>query len=63
MPYSDTQRGYGTALELDFAFRHGNSLNIFCTAVMSDVGPERKKEKSHIRPPPGRDTYVDYDLA
>lgn len=26
-----------------FAFIDGNSLNIFCTAVMSNVGPERKE--------------------
>lgn len=39
-------------------------MNIFCTAVMSNVGPERKESQlPNVRTPLRRDMHVDYDLA
>ena len=48
----------GTAQHLGFllSFIDGNSLNIFCPAVMSNVGPERKESQLlNVRTPLRRD--------
>lgn len=45
-------------------FINGNSLNIFCTAVRSNVGPERKETQlPNVRTPLRRETPVNYDLV
>lgn len=61
---SDASRRRSAALGSDFAFTDGNSLNVLCTAAMSDAGPEGQESWiAHVRAPLRRDTHVDYDLA
>lgn len=58
--------GGGTAQHLGFyfAFIDGNSLNIFHTAVMSNVGSERKETRlPNVRTPLRREMHVDYDFV
>lgn len=62
---ADALRRHSAALGSDFAFTDGNSfIERFCTAAMSDAGPEGQETwLARVRAPPRRDSHVDYDVA
>lgn len=61
--YSDPLKCYCTALGIFLCFIDGNSVNRFCTAVMRNVGPERKETQlPNVRVPQRKHWHVGCNL-